>query len=237
MRLLIVEDDPSLARWLRQVFVSSDADAVVDEAGTAQSALDQAAATDYDLAMVDLELPDGNGLRVVETWRQRGHQWPVVILTVRDDDADVAAGLDAGADDYLVKPVSAEVLRAHVRAVLRRSNTPTETPAQLIYGDVSLSAVTRRVRGPLGEVALTAKEYALLVRFLIKPERVVPRMDLLTGIWGFDFEPHTSVLEVAVSRLRRKLKAVSSEVTVRALRGMGFAMSRERDLEPTIDLE
>lgn len=230
MRLLIVEDDPSLARWLRQVFVG--ADSTVDEANTAQTALELASANEYDFAIVDLELPDGDGLRVVESWRRGGRQWPVVILTVRDDDADVAAGLDAGADDYLVKPVSAEVLRAHVRAVLRRSHTPADAPTHLAYGDLSLSAITRRVRGPLGEVPLTAKEYALLLRFLANPERVISRMDLLTKIWGFDFDPHTSVLEVAVSRLRRKLKVVSADVTVRALRGMGFALSREREHEP-----
>jgi len=235
MRLLIVEDDPSLARWLRQVFTA--ADSVVDEANTAQSALERASSADYDLAMVDLELPDGDGLRVVESWRRSGIQWPVVILTVREDDADVAAGLDAGADDYLVKPVSAEVLRAHVRAVMRRTHTPQETPAFLSYGDVSLNSITRRVRGGLGEVPLTAKEYALLLMFLGNPERVIPRMDLLTRIWGFDFDPHTSVLEVAVSRLRRKLKAVSADVSVRASRGMGFALYREREIKRVDDID
>lgn len=228
MRLLIVEDDPSLAKWLRQVFTA--ADSIVDEANTAQSALERASTADYDLAMVDLELPDGDGLRVVESWRRNKIQWPVIILTVREDDADVAAGLDAGADDYIVKPVSAEVLRAHVRAVMRRTYTPPETPTFLTYGDVSLNSITRRVKGALGEVPLTAKEYALLLKFLGDPERVIPRMDLLTNIWGFDFDPHTSVLEVAVSRLRRKLKAVSDEVSVRASRGMGFALYRERDV-------
>jgi two-component system OmpR family response regulator len=233
MRFLIVEDDPALARWLRQVFAG--ADSVVDEASTAHAALTLGDANEYDLAVVDLELPDGNGTHIVETWRRNGRNWPVVILTVRDDDADVAAGLDAGADDYLVKPISAEVLRAHVRAILRRTHTAADASTQLNYGDLTLSAITRRVRGPLGEVPLTAKEYALLLRFLANPERVISRMDLLTKIWGFDFDPHTSVLEVAVSRLRRKLKAVSADVTVRAMRGMGFSLSREREAEHASD--
>ena len=225
MRILVVEQDGSVARWLRRTF--GDEVHAVDAVTSATEAAKTVAARDYDLVVMDIDLglSDQDGHSAVVELRRLGGAWPIIVVSASGEDRHVIDAVNAGADDYLVKPVSEGVLVAHVRAVLRRA-APTRTD-QIFLGDVTLDRATHHVRGSMGEARLTAKEYAVLELFLSNPQRVIPRSELLARVWGFTFEPRTSVVEVAVSRVRRKLGKVSSRVRVIALRNVGFITSDE----------
>jgi DNA-binding response OmpR family regulator len=225
VRILVVEQDGSVARWLRRTF--GDEVHAVDAVTSAAEAAQSAAIRDYDLVVMDIDLglSDQNGHSAVVELRRLGGAWPIIVVSASGEDRHVIDAVNAGADDYLVKPVSEGVLVAHVRAVLRRT-APTRTD-QIFLGDVILDRATHHVRGSMGEARLTAKEYAVLELFLSNPQRVIPRSELLARVWGFTFEPRTSVVEVAVSRVRRKLGKVSSRVRVLALRNVGFITSDE----------
>jgi DNA-binding response OmpR family regulator len=226
MRILVVERDGSVARWLRRTF--GEEVHAVDAVTTAAEAAEIVVIRDYDLVVIDIDLgiSDQNGHSPVAELRRLGGAWPIIVVSASGEDRHVIEAVNAGADDYLVKPVTEGVLVAHVRAVLRRS-APRRTD-QIFLGDVTLDRATHHVRGSVGEARLTAKEYAVLELFLSNPQRVIPRSELLARVWGFTFDPRTSVVEVAVSRVRRKLATVSSRVRVQALRNVGFITADER---------
>ncbi|HUQ82909.1 MAG TPA: response regulator transcription factor [Gemmatimonadaceae bacterium] len=226
MRILVVEREDSVAGWLRHTFGSERN--TVDVVSTAAEAAEQALSQDYDVVVMDIDLglADQHGQSAVAKLRRMGGTWPVIVVSANGEDRSIIDAVNAGADDYLVKPVSEAVLVAHIRAVLRRS-APTR-PDEIHFGDVVLNRNKRYVTGAQGEATLTAKEYGLLELFLSNPDRVVPRAELLARVWGFTFEPRTSVVEVAVSRVRRKLAQVSSRVRLHALRNVGFVATDER---------
>lgn len=225
MRILVVEQAESVARWLRRTF--GEEVHAVDVVTSAADAAQIATVREYDLIVMDIDLglSDHNGHSAIVELRRLGGAWPIIVVSASGEDRHVIEAVNAGADDYLVKPVSEGVLVAHVRAVLRRA-APNRTD-QIFLGDVILDRATHHVRGSMGEARLTAKEYAVLELFLSNPRRVIPRSELLARVWGFTFEPRTSVVEVAVSRVRRKLGKVSSRVRVLALRNVGFVTSDE----------
>jgi DNA-binding response OmpR family regulator len=226
MRILVVEREISVGRWLRHTFGSELN--TVDSVSTAAEAAQQALNKEYDLVVIDIDLglADQNGQSAIAELKRLGGNWPVIVVSASGEDRHVIDAVNAGADDYLVKPVSEAVLIAHVRAVLRRS-APAR-PDEIHFGDVILNRSKRYLVGSQGETKLTAKEYGLLELFLSNPDRVVPRPELLARVWGFTFEPRTSVVEVAVSRVRRKLAQVSSRVRVYALRNVGFVATDDR---------
>ena len=220
MRILVVEREETVARWLRHTF--GEELHSVDVVSNSDDASRLAATSHYDLVVVDIDLglSDRNWRSVVAELRRIGGTWPVVVVGAGGADTDVVEAVNAGADDYLVKPISEAVLIAHIRAVLRR--TAPGRPDAIYLGDVTLNRSTHHLTGALGQVRLTGKECALLELFLSTPERVVPRAEVLAKVWGFTFEPRTSVVEVAVSRVRGKLSQVSARVHLRALRNVGF---------------
>jgi DNA-binding response OmpR family regulator len=220
MRILVVEREGTVARWLHRTF--GDELHSVDIVSNASDAARQAASTHYDLIVVDIDLglADSSGRSVVADLRRIGGTWPVIVVGASGEDRDIVSAVNDGADDYLVKPLSEAVLIAHIRAVLRR--TAPDRPDAIFLGDVTLNRGTHILSGALGQVRLTGKECALLELFLSTPERVVPRAEVLAKVWGFTFEPRTSVVEVAVSRVRRKLEQVSRRVHLHALRNVGF---------------
>ena len=226
MRILVVEQEDSVARWLRHTF--GEELNTVDAVSSASEAARQALGRDYDLVVMDIDLglADQNGQSAVAELRRMGGTWPVIVVSASGEDRHVIDAVNAGADDYLVKPVREAVLIAHIRAVLRRS-APTRQD-EIHFGDVILNRSKRYVVGSVGEARLTAKEYGLLELFLSNPDRVVPRSELLARVWGFTFEPRTSVVEVAVSRVRRKLAQVSSRVRLYAVRNVGFVATDDR---------
>jgi len=220
LRILVVERESSVARWLRRTFGSELN--TVDVVSTAAEAAQHAISHDYDLVVIDIDLglSDRNGQSAVAELRRLGGTWPVIVVSPNGEDRSVIDAVNAGADDYLVKPVSEGVLVAHVRAVLRRSIATR--PDRIFLADVILDRANRQITGSLGQVRLTGKEFELLEIILSSPDRVVPRSEVLARVWGFMFEPRTSVVEVAVSRVRRKLSQVSARVRVLALRNVGF---------------
>lgn len=195
---------------------------LVSMADDGDDGLRLAAAGGNDLALIDLELPARGGLSVIRSMRDAGQLIPIIILTGRGADADVVAGLDAGADDYLVKPVGNSVLLARVRAALRRAG-----PARNDVVTVGLMALDRRSHqctcgGTI--VPLTVLDYALLEYFMLRPGEVVSRADLLSKVWGMDFDPGSNMVDAAMNRLRSKLHTQSDAPELTTIRGMGFVL-------------
>lgn len=220
VRILIVEDDRQVAEWLLRVL--RGAGFQPHAAHTGESARRLAASADYDLALVDLGLPDMAGVSVVERFRHDGLKLPIIVLSGRSADQAVVAALDAGADDFVGKPVTGEVLLARVRAALRRGGA-TRTD-ELRMGDLVVDRVSHAVRAGGRQLPLTPREYHLLDHMLRHHDEVVSRSELLKRVWGLEFDPGTNVLEATMSRLRAKLPAGPGQPRIRTLRNAGYML-------------
>ena len=215
-RILIVEDEPRFASFLdKGLSANGYTTKVAPDGRTATAVADD---DDFDLVVLDLGLPDIDGIEVLRTLRRQGVSLPVIILTARDDTRDKVSGLDAGASDYITKPFSLEELLARVRARLRDESRVE--PTVLTTGDVVLDLRTRRatVRGET--VPLTAREFTMLETFMRHRDQVLSREQLLSHVWGFDFDPGSNVVEVYVGYLRKKLGGELIET----VRGMGYRL-------------
>ena len=177
-----------------------------------------AAVEDFDLVILDLGLPGRDGMDVLRALRAGGRRTPVIILTARDDVADKVTGLDEGADDYITKPFRFEELLARVRVQLRDEGSPEVTVMRV--GDLSLDLRTRRAEVDGATVTLTAREFTMLEMFLRHPDQVLSREQLLSHVWGYDYDPGSNVVDVYVAYLRRKLGKHRFET----VRGMGYRM-------------
>lgn len=220
MRILIVEDEHRLgehvAKGLREEGLAADL------ASTKARARELMIENPYDLVLLDLMLPDGNGLVLLREWRKEGRSMPVLALTARDLLADKIAGLDAGADDYLTKPFAFEELLARTRALLRRRTA--EPMDVLSLGDLTLDRTTRRVHRGKREIDLTPKEFALLEHFLLHPGATLTRAEIAEHVWDERYEARSNVIDVMVARLRRKLEAGDSSRVLHAVPGMGYVL-------------
>ena len=219
MRLLLVEDDTKLVRALT-VGLEREGYAV-DSADSGDVALDLARATDYEAVVLDLMLPGIDGFTVCRQFRSEGRWMPVLMLTARTDVRDRIRGLDAGADDYLVKPFDFGELLARLRALLRRG--PVERPAIVAIGDLRIDAETRVVTRDGQEIELTGREYDVLEFLARRAGRVVSRSELLDEIWS-DYEGSPNIIDVYVGYLRKKL----GRALIRTVRGKGFVLEQER---------
>ena len=225
MRILVVDDDRSVRESLRRSLIFNGYD--VDLASDGEEALGQVAAVRPDALVLDVMMPRLNGLETCRQLRAGGDDVPILVLTARDSVEDRVAGLDAGADDYLPKPFALEELLARLRALLRRSSSPTDpsnTNAPLTFADLSLNAVTREVRRGEHHVRLTRTEFALLELFLRHPREVLSRERILEEVWGFDFPTTANSLEVYVGYLRRKTEADGGTRLVHTVRGVGYVL-------------
>src|SRR5688572_9703562 len=221
MRALLVEDDSTMALLTRQVLEQEGF--AVDHALTGNDAQTLAFVNEYDAIVLDLALPDRNGLTVLQALRKEGRTTPVIVLTGTNDPATTVRALDAGADDYLTKPIMIEEFRARMRALVRRGGaTRTE---QLAAGNVVLNRLTRQIMVAGKECALTAKEFQLLEHFLMNQGQVVTRTQLLEKVWDMHFDPSSNVVDVHVTRLRKKLEKSSADVKIASRRGVGFILS------------
>ncbi len=223
MRVLMIEDDRMLARIVERAL--GDAGHAVDVARSADEGRDRALAHSYDAILLDLELPDRSGLEVLRSLRREGRDMPVLIMTGRDDDEDIVKGLDAGADDYLLKPVSPEVLMARLRAAVRRGGT--NRTEQIAMGDLVMNRLARTVSGGGKDIALTPKEFAMLEHLLLRAEEVVSRSELLNHVWNMKFDPGSNVVDAHVARLRQKLRGVVARPEIRTARGVGFVLTMQ----------
>lgn len=219
MRVLIVEDDAATARLYQRVLAEDGFS--VDVAHTGEEGRLLAAVEPYDGVVLDLGLRDRHGLLVLADLRRAGVQVPVLVCTGRGEIDDVVRGLDAGADEYVVKPVATAELRARVRALVRRGGARRRE--QLALGNVVLNRLTRQVLVTGHPLALTPKEYALLEDLLLHAGEVVGRSALLERVWDLQFDPGSNVVDVHVVRVRRKLAAAGATVAVVTRRGQGFA--------------
>jgi DNA-binding response OmpR family regulator len=215
-RILIVEDEPGMVTFLdKGLSARGYATKVV---GDGSSALAIASEADFDLVILDLGLPDVEGLSVLRELRRRGERLPILILTARDDLSDKVKGLDAGADDYVTKPFKLEELLARVRVQLREGKSAEPTLVEA--GGITLDLRTRKAMAEGELVDLTAREFTMLETFMHHAGQVLSREQLLAHVWGYDYDPGSNVVEVYVSYLRRKL----GEDVVETVRGMGYRL-------------
>jgi two-component system, OmpR family, copper resistance phosphate regulon response regulator CusR len=215
-RILIAEDEPRIATFLEKGLRANGYVTSVVEDGP--SAVEHARDTHYDLMVLDLGLPGLDGLEVLAQLRARGDTLPVIILTARNEAGATVAGFETGADDYVTKPFRFEELLARIRVRLR--TRPEEEPTVLRNAGIALDLRTRRATVGDRVVELTAREYALLETFMRHADQVLSREQLLSIVWGYDFDPESNVVEVYVRYLRKKLGA---EV-VETVRGMGYRL-------------
>lgn len=222
-RILVVDDDPSVTSLLKRS-LSYDG-FVVDTANSGQDGLIIARDRPPDLAILDVMMPGLDGLEVLRRLRAGDAKLPVLLLTARDAPSDQVQGLETGADDYVTKPFSVEVLTARVRAHLRRQNS--DQPEIMHFADLVLHTGTRRAGRGEREIDLTTTEYDLLNEFLQHPRRVLPKEFLMQRVWGYDFAGHTNVLEVYIKQLRQKLEAVGEPRLIHTLRGTGYVLREQ----------
>ena len=220
VRVLIVEDDLRMASLVRRGLVNEGLAA--DVAASGEDAIVMAGAYEYDAIVLDVMLPGLDGFETCRRLRSAGVWIPVLMLTARDSVEDRVAGLDSGADDYLVKPFAFAELLARLRALARRGEV--ERPAVLEVGDLRLDPATRRVTRGGTEIALSAKEFALLEIFMRRPGEVLSRLHLLEHAWDFAYDNRSNVVDVLVRRLRRKVDEPFGCATLETVRGAGYRL-------------
>ena len=205
--LLVVDDEPALRETLERALAAEGY--AVETAPDGVAALRAVARSEPDAIVLDVLMPGADGFEVTRRLRADGHRVPILLLTARDAVGDRVEGLDAGADDYLVKPFALDELLARVRALLRRT-APAELGETLRFADLSLDTGTREVLRGARSIELTRTEFALLELFLRNPRQVLPRSLVFDRVWGYDFGPTSNALEVYIGYLRRKTEAGAS---------------------------
>ena len=223
MRVLIVEDDIPLASALRRGLRAEGM--VADVAVKGEDALWMVASAEFDAVVLDVMLPGIDGFETCRRLRDDGVWTPIIMLTARDSVDDRVQGLDAGADDYLVKPFSLAELLARLRALARRG--PVERPAVLEVGDLQLDPATREVRRGDTEISLSAKEFALLEAFMRRPGEVLTQLQLLEHAWDYDYENRSNVVEVYVRYLREKVDRPFDVKSIETVRGAGYRLRKD----------
>ena len=219
VRVLVVDDDAAVRLSLSTALGRDGYEVLAAEGGAA--ALAHLAAAAVDAVVLDVAMPEPNGLEVCRRLRTRGDRTPILMLTARDLVDDRVAGLDAGADDYLVKPFALAELRARLRALVRRNTVDEEL---LSYGDLVLDLAAARVTRGGREVSLTRTEYGLLELFLRNPRRVLSHTQIFHAVWGYDFGLRSNNLWVYMSYLRGKLEAAGEPRILHTVRGLGYVL-------------
>jgi two-component system OmpR family response regulator len=223
VRVLIVEDDIPLASALRRGLRAEGM--VADVAVKGEDALWMVSSAEFDAVVLDVMLPGIDGFETCRRLRDDGVWTPIIMLTARDSVDDRVQGLDAGADDYLVKPFSLAELLARLRALARRG--PVERPPVLEVGDLQLDPATREVRRGDTEIALSAKEFALLEAFMRRPGEVLTQLQLLEHAWDYDYENRSNVVEVYVRYLREKVDRPFDVKSIETVRGAGYRLRKD----------
>jgi two-component system copper resistance phosphate regulon response regulator CusR len=226
MRLLLVEDQKKVASFIKKGLVQ--AGYAVDVAETAGAAESLTAAHPYDLIILDVMLPDQNGVDVAHHLRRDGYQGPILMLTALSGTKDRIRGLDAGADDYLSKPFEFDELYARIRALLRRTGTTTQgTNVNLRVADLELNLVTRSVTRARKKIQLTPKEFSLLEYLLRNVGRPVSRMSIAESVWDMHHDSESNVVDVYVNTLRKKVDAPFDQKLIHTVIGVGYVLKED----------
>jgi two-component system OmpR family response regulator len=222
MRILAVDDDRAILRLVARVL--HDDGYAVDTAGTGEEARMLALVNEYDGIVLDLQLGDRHGFEILQELRRNGRRTPVLLYSGRADSDSIVRGLDAGADDYVVKPVSNEELRARVRTLIRRGGTASRVGEQVSVGNLTLNRLTRRVTCSAETVVLTAMELKLLEHLMLHAGETVTRSELHDKVWDMHFDPSSNVIDAHVARLRKKLQKAGASAVIQTRRGIGFVL-------------
>lgn len=220
MRVLVVEDDESISHFIHQGL--GEAGYAVDIALDSLQGINYATSADYDVIVLDVLLPKINGLTVLKTLREQEFQTPVLLLTARDTVEDRVLGLNAGADDYLIKPFDFTELLARLRALLRRP--PLQVNPLLRIGDLEMDTIQHFVKYNGRTIDLSPREYSLLEYLMRNPNQVLSRTQIAQHVWSFDFYSDYKVIDVYIGYLRRKLAKESSHSLIQTIRGVGYCM-------------
>ncbi len=225
MKVLVIEDDPKIASFLKKGF--GEAGFVVDTVGDGLQGLDRILTETYDAAVVDIMLPTLDGLSIIEKMRSDGDRTPVVILSAKRSVNDRVLGLQKGGDDYLVKPFSFSELLARVQAVMRRAGMETTPEGPLKIGDLVLDPWKREVHRDGEAIALHAREFALLEFLMRHAGRVISKTTILENVYEYNFDPQTNVVDVLMHRLRKKVDGAFDKKLIHTVRGMGYVLREE----------
>jgi two-component system OmpR family response regulator len=221
VRVLLVEDDPTIAEFVERGL--KEAGFAVEKAADGRTGFDKATAEPYDAAIVDVMLPQMDGLAVIDALRARGVRMPVLILSAKRTVDDRVRGLQAGGDDYLTKPFDFAELLARVQALIRRATGASE-PTRLTVGDLTLDLLTRKVQRGSQTIDLRPREFALLEYLMRNAGRVVSKTSILSHVWGYNFDPNTNVVDVLVSRLRDRVDKPFAGKMLQTVRGVGYVL-------------
>ncbi len=227
MRLLVADDDPAVRESLRRSLAFNGYEVTTVHDGV--EALQAIPENSPDLVILDVNMPNLDGLETCRRIRANGDDLPILMLTAREDVRDRVMGLDAGADDYLPKPFALEELLARIRALLRRSRSSDsssagDTQSALVFADLRLDPITREVTRGDRDVRLTRTEFSLLETFLRYPRQVLSRAQILDEVWGYDFPTTANSLEVYVGYLRRKTEEAGESRLIYTVRGVGYVL-------------
>jgi heavy metal response regulator len=221
MRLLLVEDDKKLSAFILKGL--RQAGFAVDHSGNGRDGLHLALSETYDAAILDIMLPEVDGLAIIEEMRQKGISTPVIILSAKRSVDDRIKGLQTGGDDYLVKPFAFSELLARVQALIRRASVAVE-PTRMTAGDISLDLMTRKVERGGTKLNLQPKEFALLEYLMRNEGKVLSKTIIMEHIWDYNFDPQTNVVDVLVCRLRAKLDRDFDKKMLHTIRGVGYVL-------------
>ena len=223
MRVLLIEDDVTIARLLKEGL--EDESYAVDIARDGSEGYRTAAADDYDVIILDIMLPEMNGYEVCRSLRNDGSKTPILMLTARDAERDIVEGLDTGADDYLAKPFSFDVLLARIRALLRRPNEKLEEILQV--GDLKLDPSLKKVTRASQEITLTAKEYGVLEYLMRNKGKVLSKEQIISHVWDFDADVLPNNVELFIMFLRRKIDKPFKSKLIHTISGFGYKLEEK----------
>jgi len=222
LRVLLVEDDVKIASFV--VKGLKEAGFAVDHAANGEDGLHLALTMSYDTAIIDIMLPELDGLGLLKEMRGQGISTPVIILSARRSVDDRIKGLQAGSDDYLTKPFSFVELLARVQALIRRSSGGTTDPSHLQVGDLSMDLFKRDIIRAGKKIDLQSREFALLEYLMSNAGRVITRTMIMEHVWSYDFDPQTNVVDVLVCRVRNKVDRGFKDKMIHTIRGVGYVL-------------
>lgn len=224
MRILVIEDEKKVARFIKKGLVENNY--VVDIALDGEEGLFLAETETYDAIILDLMLPKVNGLDILKRIRKQGKKVPVICLTAKGKVEDRIEGLDAGSDDYLVKPFRFSELLARLRAILRRSAN-VQGSTELKYADLTLNQLTRKAERGGHAITLTSKEYSILEYLMLNAEQIITRTMITESAWEYNFDVMSNVIDVHIRRLREKVDGNEKNQLIHTVRGMGYVLKKE----------